>query len=526
MAGKYMGEQKAREKAAQSIGTMKDAVDTAGKAYSAAVEGRDPKKIEAAGNVLQQQWDEYNAAREKYVIPPDMGKKGAGAKVKDAVGKMFKPQGPELYLAAAINASKQIDPRDIYGPSKREQQEGKLADLQVAGAERANAKEQQEAKDKDSYRAAIQQQQQDPSKMTPEQKSTINFYEKYYLDQSPKQRENKEKEDALKGKILDGTLPASGPEHDAAVQAGLLKPNQVMTRDIRDPKSGKPVTQLLTMSPDGTKVIATTTLPGNAWVAPDQVEEAQKVMNWKQQTYTKLLTKIHPDWKPEQVQQQVLQLVAREAGVDWSTQSEQMEAMNSALVELQHNHTHTSTVGGQKVQQQDELGQFIGNYFVTDADGRYAWNPRLAGDQGHTGWFGTGDPTYGGHTVAEIKQKENQALAELRAIVKKQHPKWQEWQIDQVMPKSGPQQQSGQPGPQAGGMQPSPGQPGQEAPPNLGEGNTFQPGTYTATAPDGSVIASDLSQSQKEFMEKDPKGKGLKFTLNSDSNMYAPGMVP
>jgi hypothetical protein len=231
--------------------------------------------------------------------------------------------------------------------------------------------------------------------------------------------------------------------------------------------------------------VATTTLPGDNWVAPNQVEQAQQVMQWKQQTYTKLLTKIHPDWKPEQVQQQVLQLVAREAGIDWTTESQRLESMNSALVELRHNHTHTATVDGQKVQQPDELGEFIDNYFVTDADGRYAWNPRLAGDQGHTGWFGTGDPTYGGHTVAEIKGKENQALAELRAIIKKQHPKWPEWQVEEMMPKGGAPSGGGQPG----GMQQAPPQPGQGAPENTPQG--VPPGMgqqiYSVTTSDGTV---------------------------------------
>src|SRR5579864_682813 len=53
MAGKYVGEQKAREKAANTIGTLNDAVQQSGAAYRAAVEGGDPKQIEAAGKVLQ-----------------------------------------------------------------------------------------------------------------------------------------------------------------------------------------------------------------------------------------------------------------------------------------------------------------------------------------------------------------------------------------------------------------------------------------------------------------------------------------
>jgi hypothetical protein len=215
------------------------------------------------------------------------------------------------------------------------------------------------------------------------------------------------------------------------------------------------------MSPDGTKVIATTTLPGDNWVAPDQVEEAEKVMAWKQKNYTTLLTKIHPDWTKEQVQQSVLQLIAGESGIPWTTQAEQLEQMNTAITTLLHNHTHLATVGGNKVQQLDELGQFISSYFVTDADGRYAWNPALRGDQSKSGVLGLyGDPTYGGHTEAEVRSKMGPALAELRTIVRaqirKQYPKWTESQVDQkteeLMPKmSQQQQQTGT----AGGMTPA-----------------------------------------------------------------------
>lgn len=159
MAGKYLGEQKAREKAASQIGTMKDAVDTVGQAYRAAVEGGDPKKIEAAGNVLKQQWDEYNAAREKYVVPSDLGKDGkkksTAAKAGGAVKGAFAPHGPELYLQAALNASKQIDPRDLYGPSKKEEQETKLTNLQTKEAELSVEEKTAKKSAQDEYNKAV-----------------------------------------------------------------------------------------------------------------------------------------------------------------------------------------------------------------------------------------------------------------------------------------------------------------------------------------------------------------------------------
>lgn len=122
MTGKYIGEQKSRQKAAEQIGTMNDAVNQAGYAYRAAVESGDPKQIETASKVLRQQWQEFNNAREKYVIPEDDGKKkGVGGKIKGALKKEFTPQGPELYTKMAMDISKKIDPTQLFGPSKEDQ---------------------------------------------------------------------------------------------------------------------------------------------------------------------------------------------------------------------------------------------------------------------------------------------------------------------------------------------------------------------------------------------------------------------
>jgi hypothetical protein len=156
MAGKFLSEQKQREKAANTIGTLNDAVQQSGAAYRAAVEDGDPKKIEAAGKVLQQQWDEYNSAREKYVIPEDMGqKKSTGEKIKGGLKKAFVPQGPQLYAKAAIDISKQTDPRQLFGPSKEEKSKQELADLQKQSAKLSIEEQTTMNAARDEYKKAI-----------------------------------------------------------------------------------------------------------------------------------------------------------------------------------------------------------------------------------------------------------------------------------------------------------------------------------------------------------------------------------
>jgi len=509
MAGKYLGEQKAREKAATQIGTMKDAVDTAGQAYRAAVEGGDPKKIEAAGKVLQQQWGEYNDAREKYVIPPDMGKgqkKNVAQKTGDAVKGMFKPQGPELYLQAAITASKQIDPRQLYGPSKKDQQEGKLADLQVAGAERANAKEQRRDEADKRYESVLQMPDKD---MKPEDKKFRDTYEQLYLGRT--------KEQLFQDQILDkvtGGQPLNDFEKTKAEQLGLVKPAVTSTQvhTIMGP-GGKPVTQLIAIGPDGKMVGQPQSLPGTDYVPPDQAQLAGRVINAEVSAYARLLGKAHPEMDEQTRYSMALGVVAKSANpaMSWAMQNEQQDVMNRAILKLVNSHTRKSTdkETGQAVTKYDEIGTALTNHFATVGDdGRYVWNARM-GDKSDPGWWSKlwGDrSTYGGYTEDQLKQYDGMIRSELRAELKRENQKLPDTMIDQMMPPAGfGQKQGGQPG----GMQQAPPQPGQgmETPPP-------KPGAYTVTAPDGRVLATDISEEQKHFMESQPDGKGLKFKQN------------
>jgi len=508
MSGKMLGEQKAAQKAASTIGTMKDAVDTAGQAYRAAVEGGDPKKIEAAGKVLQQQWGEYNDAREKYVIPPDMGKQGVGGKVKSGVKKALAPQGPELYLQAAITASKQIDPRDLYGPSKREQQESKLTDLQLGSAERATAREKRDDEARTKYEGVLQKPDKD---LTPEDKKFRDTYEQLYLGRT--------KEQLFQDQILDkvtGNQALNEFERTKAEQMGIVKPavTNTQVRTVMGP-GGKPQTQLIAIGPDGKMVGTPQTLPGTDYVPPNQADLAGKVINNEVSAYARLLGKAHPEWDEQTRYSMALGIIAKGTGMDWAMKNQQQDVMNRALLKMIQAHTKTyKDSDGNPVREYDDEGKALMSHFVSSSDdGRYAWNASL-GDKSDPSWFAKlwgEQPTYGGYSQEQLSQYDKQARAELRAILKEQNKGLSDVQIDQMMPAAGfGQKQAG--GQQAGaqGIQAAPQPPKQGAPENAPQG--VPPGmgqqVYSVLTPSGRV-QRPMTKEQAEAL----KAQGVDVSL-------------
>lgn len=502
MAGRFIGEQKAAQKAATQIGTMKDAVDQAGQAYKAAVEGGDPKKVEAAGNVLKQQWDEYNAAREKYVVPQDLGKDGKKKstmqKVEGGAKKALAPQGPELYLQAAVNASKQIDPRDLYGPSKKDQQESKLADLQVGSAERASAREKQQDEARTNYEKVLQK---PDNELTAQDKKFRDTYEQLYLGRT--------KEDLYKDQILDKVTsgkPLDEFERNKAEQMGMVKPavTQTQVHTVMGP-GGKPVTQLIAIGPDGKMVGQPQQLPGTDYVPPNQAQMAGQVINAEVSAYARLLGKAHPEWDEQTRYSMALGQVAKGTPMDWAMKNQQQDVMNRALLKMIQSHTKTyKDKDGNPVREYDDEGNALMSHFVTSTDdGRYAWNASL-GDQTDPGWWGKlwGDkPTYGGYSKDQLGQYDKQARAELRAILKEQNKGLNDTMIDQMMPSAGMSEKKAQGQPQGGGKQ--------EVPPNLGEG---QKHNYSVLTPNGRVD-KQMSKEQADLL----KQNGYDVTLMGGS---------
>lgn len=512
MAGQYMGQQKAQQKAASQIGTMKDAVDTVGQAYRAAVEGGDPKKIEAAGNVLKQQWDEYNAAREKYVVPSDLGKDGkkksAAAKAGGAVKSAFAPHGPELYLQAALNASKQIDPRDLYGPSKKEQNEAKRDEAATETATLQNKEMKQESEFKDNYRKVLEKPEKD---LTAEDKKLRDTYE---------QMHGKTKEQLFQDQILEkvvGGKPLDEYERTRAEGMGLIKPAVTSTQvhTVAGP-SGRPQTQLIAIGPDGKMVGQPQTLPGNDYVPPDQAQMAGRVINAEVSAYARLLQKAHPEWDEQTRYSMALGQVSKGTQMDWAVKNQQQDVMNRALLKMIQTHTKTykDKETGNPVREYDDEGNVLMSHFVSSSDdGRYSWNANL-GDKSDPGWWGKlwGEKeNYGGYTPQQLQQYDKQARAELRAILKEQNKGLSDSMIDQMMPASGfGQKQAGQPQPGGITLPPPPPAPKQGAATNTPQG--VPPGMgqkiYAVTTSEGQV-QRPMTDEQAESL----KAQGVRVML-------------
>jgi hypothetical protein len=398
-------------------------------------------------------------------------KKGAGAKVKDGAKKMLAPQGPQLYLQAALNASKQIDPRDLYGPSKKEQNEAKASDAVTETAVRANEKDKKETEFTDNYRKVLEKPE---NELTPADKKLRDTYE---------QMHGKTKEDLFKDQVLDkvtGGKPLDEYERNRAEGMGLIKPaiTSTQVRTVVGP-GGKPTTQLVAIGPDGKMVGTPQTLPGSEYVPPNQAQLAGRVINNEVSAYARLIKKAHPEMSDQDAYAMALGQQSKNPALNWSLKNDQQDVMNRALLKMIQSHTksHIDPETKQPVRTYDDEANALMSHFVTSSDdGRYMWNASL-GDQSDPSWWGKlwGDkPTYGGYTQEQLGTYDKQARAELRAILKEQNKSLPDSMIDQMMPAAdfGQKQAGGKSGAPAGaqGLQAPPKPPGQGAGENTPQG--------------------------------------------------------
>lgn len=131
MAGKKMSEDRMRQKAAQSIGDAKSAVDVVGQTYRSAVEANDQDKIASSSAALKSAWKNYMNMAQQYVAPPPDQKTGVKQKLKNA----FVPQGPQLYQQATLDVLNNTDPTTLYHPTKTQslQQQGLQNEVEEQG---------------------------------------------------------------------------------------------------------------------------------------------------------------------------------------------------------------------------------------------------------------------------------------------------------------------------------------------------------------------------------------------------------
>lgn len=466
MAGTKIANERKHQKMVDEVSGAKTGLDIIGQNYRAAKESGDPTKIAEAEKALSEAYTDYLNKAEKYAIPDDLGKKkGTGAKIKQGLKRGFGGgDDPNIGLAhSSLEVLRKADPRDMFGPSKREQQESEVADLQVK-------KMKQEQEGHDRWEKIAQLDQKDRK---PEDQKFLDWYE---YEKFGKTKNDRMKDDLL-GEVMEGKLPSSGPRHDLAVQLGMVRPDVTSTqlRTVMGP-NGQPQTQLVAVGPDGKMVGQPQTLPGNDYVAPNQAQLAGQVINAQVNALAKQAEKAHPDWDEKTRYQFALSSVTATTGgggADWFQKNQEMDVMNRALqaVVKQHTHTYKGESGSPETKYDDLGGALFGMFIAPTGDGRYAWTPNLVPEK-HEGWWGIGKgpDTFGAYTKEQLQAYESQGRAELRSELRKQNPKLSDSDIDHMVPPSAFGGGEMKPPPQPGGMTAPPpkttaASPGMQAPP-------------------------------------------------------------
>jgi hypothetical protein len=515
LAGAKVAKERKEKAMSDEVGAAKTGLDYIGQAYKAAVESGDEKKITETQGALKEAYNDYLNKAEKYAMPDEQKGKDGKPK-KPGIGQRMKEGltggNPHLNIAhSTLELMRKTDPTQLYGPSKQEQAQNKVLDLQTQQME-------EQKRDHDRWTKISQG---DPAKLTPEDK---RFQENYEYEHFGKTKEQQMKDDLL-GMISDGK-PLNDQQRQLAENFGLIKPKvtNTVTRTVPD-KKGNPQTQLVSIGPDG-QVVGTQTLPGNDYVPPNQAQMAGQVINAQMSAMMKWGAKAHPEWDqktPEgqkALTQWALSTVAggsAGASADWYTKNQQMDVMNRALGAVLQKHTKDykdPNTGAPTTQRDDLASAVFGNIVSTTDDGRYAYMPSLNPPKpGETHWFGKDDPeTWSGMTREQLNDAERRFQAELRAELKKQNPKLADADIDKMVPQMLTSQKGGQqmqPPPQQGGpqaMAPPPDKvqtsmanaakgvmPGAQAPP----GEAY----YRVRMPDGSIPIRHMTPEYAEALK-------------------------
>ena len=502
LAGTKMAQEKKAKTMADEVGAAKTGLDYIGQAYRAAVESGDDKKIQETKSALSEAYNDYLNKAEKYALPEQqMGKdgkpkkQGVGSKIKQG---LMGGENPHLAIAhSTLEIMRKTDPTQLYGPSKQEQQQSKLLDMQTQQMEKQQA----------STDRWDKLNQTDPAKWSKEDKQFNEFYEHKYFGRT--------KQDQLKDDLLDKVAKGTqlnDQERQLAESFGFIKPKVVSTqlRTIQDAK-GNPQTQLVSIGPDG-KLVGTQELPGKDYVGPNQAQLAGQMINAQMGAMMKWGQRMHPEWDQKTPEGRkalttwaMSTLYPPTAGtINWADEQQKSDVMNRALgaVIKRHEKEYKDPETGRPTSQPDDLANAIlGNVVTTSDDGRYTYMPSLApGQPGKTHWFRKDDPeSWSGLTREQLNDKERKFQAELRAELKKQNPKMPDTYLDQLVPQALSRQQ--------GGMQPPPGQAGESramtAPPHQrGDRGDYAAGAlgvfpsppvpegeawYRITLPDGST---------------------------------------
>ena len=446
MAGRKIAIQRQQDKMAQEVGAAKTGLDYIGQAYRAAVESGDQQKIKETTQALHEAYNDYLNKAEKYALPEDEGKKKTtGQKIKSGL-KRFAMGGDNPHLPMAVSSlevMRKADPTQLFGPSKQEQQQSDLLDMQTRQMKEAQQ----------DYARWKELSDKPESEWTPKDKQ---FHARYEEEHFGKTTEQQLKDDLLT-KLASGQQ-LNTQQKQLAENFGLVKPNQTtaQVRTVRGP-NGQPQSQIIpiTTTPDGqVSVGVPIKLPGQDYVGPNQAELAGQVINSQMQALMKFGAKAHPEWNQKTADgRQALTswalttLYPPTAGtVNWGDQNAKMDAMSRAINAVVRRHMSKRkdpNDPNREIESSDPmLNAMMGNVITTSGDGRYVYLPSL-GPASKTDpswwaklWGSKPAESWSGLTRDQLYTQERMFQAELRAELKNQNKKMPDSQIDSWVPQA------------------------------------------------------------------------------------------
>lgn len=514
LAGASIKKQREHQAMTDEVSGAKTGLDFIGQSYRSAVEGGDPAKIKQAEGALSEAWNDYLNKAEKYALPDmQMGKDGKPK--KPGIGQRLKegfsggPAPNDGLAHSTLAILRKSDPRQMYGPSKAEQQQAESSDIDLQV--KKSQFRQEQAKDAAMKRYEDYGTKTD-AQLKPEEKKDREFIEQFYFGRTKDQQIT----DSLLTTIMAGG-ELSQQQRQIAEAKGLVKPNVVSTMVNQGvDEKGRPISQLVAVGPDG-KMVGTPQTIGRSYMPPDQAQLAGKMIDSQVSALIKVAKRAHPEWDQNTLYQFALSSVAPGSGGvgDWFLKNQQVDVTNRAINAVLQKHSSKRKDGNNEVQTYDQIGQFAKTALVSPGDdGRYYYQSQLGiKPETHSHWFSPDETTYAGMSQEAAGQEERQFLAELRAELKKQNPKISDTDLDKLVPP--PLIRSGK------GGQGMSAPPGQAQTSGLTPPPAAQQSMYSVSLPNGQRVTRKMSPDYVQAL----KAQGLEVTLmgsgpdQSESNL-------
>lgn len=505
MAGRHIQAEKKLNKAKEDVNQSRGIYDSLAGVYSQNLESgksKDDPEMQALSKNITSAWTNYVNTADKYTGPADDGKgkkKGLGARVAGGAKKaLMTNTDPEMYRSASVNLLRQTGPPVL-------QQEPSAQSKFTNDAAQAQS---EELKDRKRWSELAKT---DPAKLTPDQKAEIDGLERRLYHQSTSESV---KDDLLK-KVMAGTK-LDDNQRQVAENMGILKPNVTNTLQWKD-KEGNDY--LIAIDKDGQEVGRRKL--GKGWVPNDQSGASQRMfdaqINGLVGEYKKANRK--PGMDENQLDQDAHRFALMAVtGFKGFGQNPMQAERNQFTLDK----ALKAVIGEDK----DKKAMY-GNFVVAPADdpnGLYFYRSNIVDPQNpevkRWYWFNTPAQYSGGLSQEELPGAEKEFRNRLRTAIKKQNPKMSDEEINSLMPP--PIYVEGGPGAKAAkGEAKDPTSMKMDPTPKHG-GNH-----YKAIAPDGSVLAEDMTEEEMETMKQNPKFGSIQFdNKTSNSGSYDFSQAP